>query len=193
MDSARKELKRLENENKAKKSLADLNSTLTSINRMIEEFKNDAREQLLENNEEGFELIANSIFYFQDVKRMITSVKIQYQTYLKTSQVMNSIEGLRPVLKRTAKEMEKLPSFARNRKDFRKFQRGLLKGQLNMQAMSSMISTINPAASTTRSSSDLSALKESLLVGTNLDLGTSTATAPVTKTENDDFFDAINK
>lgn len=193
MDSARKELKRLENENKAKKSLADLNSTLTSINRMIEEFKNDAREQLLENNEEGFELIANSIFYFQDVKRMITSVKIQYQTYLKTSQVMNSIEGLRPVLKRTAKEMEKLPSFARNRKDFRKFQKGLLKGQLNMQAMSSMISTINPAASTTRSSSDLSALKESLLVGTNLDLGTSTATAPVTKTENDDFFDAINK
>lgn len=193
MDSARKELKRLENENKAKKSLADLNSTLTSINRMIEEFKNDAREQLLENNEEGFELIANSIFYFQDVKRMITSVKIQYQTYLKTSQVMNSIEGLRPVLKRTAKEMEKLPSFARNRKDFRKFQRGLLKGQLNMQAMSSMISTINPAASTTRSSSDLSALKESLLVGTNLDLGTSTSTAPVTKTENDDFFDAINK
>ena len=89
--------------------------------------------------------------------------------------------------------MEKLPSFARNRKDFRKFQKGLLKGQLNMQAMSSMISTINPAASTTRSSSDLSALKESLLVGTNLDLGTSTSTAPVTKTENDDFFDAINK
>ena len=193
MDSARKELKRLENENKAKKSLADLNSTLTSINRMIEEFKNDAREQLLENNEEGFELIANSIFYFQDVKRMITSVKIQYQTYLKTSQVMNSIEGLRPVLKRTAKEMEKLPSFARNRKDFRKFQKGLLKGQLNMQAMSSMISTINPAASTTRSSSDLSALKESLLVGTNLDLGTSTSTAPLTKTENDYFFDAINQ
>ncbi len=190
MNSTKKELKRLENESKAKRSLADLNSTLNSINKMIDDFKNDAREQLLDNNEEGFELIANSIFYFQDIKKMISSVKIQYQTYLKTSQVMNSIEGIRPVLKQTAKEMEKLPSFAKNRKDFRKFQKGLLKGQLNMQAMSSMVSTINPASSTIRDKSDFSALKESLLTGTNLNINSSTQTST---NANDDFFDAINK
>lgn len=185
----KKELKKIENQQKAQESLNQLNSTLAGLDKMINEFYCDAKEQLMQNNEEGFELIANSIFYFQDFKKMIMEIKVQFQTYLKTAQVMDSIEGLRPVLKQTAKAMDSYPSLKKNSKDFAKFRRSLLKGQLNMKAMSSMMVSINPAASSVRTKDDFASLKERLLV----DSPKTSAFAKDVIDDNADFFAEINK
>lgn len=189
----KKEMKKMESQQKAQDSLNQLSSAITGIDKMIDNFYLDAKEQLLQNNEEGFALIANSIFYFQDFRKMLLSIKVQFQTYLKTAQVMDTIEGLRPVLKQTAKTMDSYPSLNKNSKDFIKFKKSLIKGQLNMKAMSSMMVSINPAASTVHSQSDFSSLKERLLLDApKLDINTKTDTN-TSLNDNSDFFSEINK
>lgn len=188
----KKELKKMQNQQKAQESLNQLSSTIAGLDKMIDEFYLDAKEQLLQNNEEGFELIANSIFYFQDFRKMILSIKVQFQTYLKTAQVMDSIEGLRPVLKQTAKAMDSYPSLSKNSKDFAKFKKSLLKGQLNMKAMSSMMTTINPAAASTHTKDDFASLKERLLMDVpNKNIIPNQETSALK--DNSDFFQEINK
>ncbi len=189
MNNIKKEMRRIENQQNANRSLAELNNTVKSIDALINDFYKDAKNELLNNNEEGFELIANSIFYFQDIRKMVETIRIQYQTYVKTATLMESVEGIRPILKNTAKTMNSMPSFAKNSKDFAKFRKSLLKGQLNMQAISSMMGSVNPAISTTKSKEDFAALRQRLMTDTDSNINVQN-----TKLENnDDFFDAINK
>lgn len=194
MNSTRKEMKKMEQQQQANEQLAQLSNSLKSIDKMVDEFYADARERLMANDEAGFELIANSIFYFQDVQSVLQSVKVQFQTYIRTAQFMDTVEGIRPVLKQAAQMMNASPSFAKNSKDFAKFKKGLMKGQLNMKAMTSMMSGINPALSTSRSKEEFSALKERLLIGSsnsNLSVNTNTSTQSKVSS-NEDFFSAIN-
>lgn len=189
MASYRKELKRMENRNKANEQLNELTSALKSVDKVIDDLMKDASEQLENNNDSGFELIANSVFYFQDVRNVIQSVKTQFQTYIKTAEVMDTIEGIRPVLKNIANNMNSYPSMNKNNKDFMKFKKSLLRGQLNMKAMTSMMTSINPAVSTTRSKEELDSLKERILVSKGI---TSEVNSKTKISENDDFFNAIN-
>ena len=71
MASYRQELKRIENRNKANEQLGELINALKNVDKSIEDLKRDAEEQLLNDNEAGFELVASSIFYFQDVRNVI--------------------------------------------------------------------------------------------------------------------------
>lgn len=190
MASYRKELKRMENRNKANEQLNELTSALKSVDKVIEDLINDASDQLINNNDSGFELIANSVFYFQDVRNVIQSVKTQFQTYIKTAEVMDTIEGIRPVLKNIANNMNSYPSMNKNNKDFMKFKKSLLRGQLNMKAMTSMMTSINPAVSTTRSKEELDSLKERILVSKGMAPEVNTSKTKIS--ENDDFFNAIN-
>ena len=136
---------------------------------MIDEFYADAKERLMDNNEAGFELIANSVFYFQDIKKVVQTLRVQFQTYVKTAQFMDTIDGIRPMLRRAADMMN---------------------------AMSSMMTSINPATIATRSKLEFDALREHLLMGKgNTSAGLNTATAGVTRSQgaaNEDFFSAIN-
>lgn len=195
MFEVKKEMKRMQAQQEAQEQLNQLMSTEKSIDKMINEFFNDAKERLMDNDESGFELIANSIFYFQDIKKIVQTIRVQFQTYTKTAQFMNTIEGLRPVLRKTADMMNKMPSMSQNNKDLMKFKKGLMKGQLNMKAMSSMMTSVNPATATTRSKEEFDALKERLL----MPAGGATVTATATATQaggvtagNEDFFAAIN-
>lgn len=185
-----KELKRLENANKANEQLVQLGNALKTIDKIILELYSDAKEQLLLNDEAGFELIANSIFYFQDIRKVVQTIKTQFQAYVKTAEFMNTIESIRPILKQIANNMNSYPSINKNNKDFSKFKKSLLKGQLNMKAVSSMMSSINPAVQNVRSKEELDALKERLLVGSN-DSATDVKSSKIS--ENSDFFDLINK
>lgn len=189
MFETRKELKRMETTNKANEQLAQLSDALKTIDKMIDEFYTDAKNYLLMNDESGFELIANSIFYFQDIRKIIQTIKVQFQAYTKTAEFMNTIEGIRPVLKQIAKNMNSFPSISKNNKDFAKFKKSLLRGQLNMKAMSSMMKSINPAVQNVRSKDELDALKERLLVDQNSNININTGKI----SENQDFFDKINK
>lgn len=195
MFEVKKEMKRMEAQQAAQEQLNELMSTEKSIDKMITEFFNDAKERLMDNDEAGFELIANSIFYFQDIKKIVQTIRVQFQTYTKTAQFMNTIEGLRPVLRKTADMMNKMPSMNQNNKDLMKFKKGLMKGQLNMKAMSSMMTSVNPATASSRSKEEFDALKERLL----MPAGGATVTATSTATQsgsvtagNEDFFAAIN-
>lgn len=194
-------MKKLENQQKAQEQLNTLAATLKSIEKMIDEFAEDARNCLINNDQAGYELIANSIYYFMDIQKVVQTVKVQFQTYIKTAQFMDTIEGLRPVLKNTAQLMNSMPSLEKNNRDFMKFRKSLMRGQLNMKAMTSMMTNINPAAQTTRSREELDALKERLLLGANrpltgLNVDTAAATATSENTSriaaNEDFFSAIN-
>ena len=156
---------------------------------MIDGLYADAKNYLLMNDESGFELIANSIFYFQDIRKIIQTIKVQFQAYIKTAEFMNTVEGIRPVLKQIAKNMNSMPSISQNNKDFAKFKKSLMRGQLNMKAMSAMMKTINPAVQNVRSKEELDALKERLLVDQNSNINISTGKI----SENQDFFDRINK
>lgn len=201
MFNINKEMKKLENQQKAQEQLNTLAATLKSIEKMIDEFAEDARNCLINNDQAGYELIANSIYYFMDIQKVVQTVKVQFQTYIKTAQFMDTIEGLRPVLKNTAQLMNSMPSLEKNNRDFMKFRKSLMRGQLNMKAMTSMMTNINPAAQTTRSREELDALKERLLLGANrpltgLNVDTAAATATAENTSriaaNEDFFSAIN-
>ena len=201
MFNINKEMKKLENQQKAQEQLNTLSATLKSIEKMIDEFAADARNCLINNDQAGYELIANSIYYFMDIQKVVQTVKVQFQTYIKTAQFMDTIEGLRPVLKNTAQLMNSMPSLEKNNRDFMKFRKSLMRGQLNMKAMTSMMTNINPAAQTTRSREELDALKERLLLGANrpltglnVDVAANTATSENTSriAANEDFFSAIN-
>lgn len=201
MFNINKEMKKLENQQKAQEQLNTLSATLKSIEKMIDEFAEDARNCLINNDQAGYELIANSIYYFMDIQKVVQTVKVQFQTYIKTAQFMDTIEGLRPVLKNTAQLMNSMPSLEKNNRDFMKFRKSLMRGQLNMKAMTSMMTNINPAAQTTRSREELDALKERLLLGANrpltglnVDVAANTATSENTSriAANEDFFSAIN-
>ena len=201
MFNINKEMKKLENQQKAQEQLNTLAATLKSIEKMIDEFAEDARNCLINNDQAGYELIANSIYYFMDIQKVVQTVKVQFQTYIKTAQFMDTIEGLRPVLKTTAQLMNSMPSLEMNNRDFMKFRKSLMRGQLNMKAMTSMMTNINPAAQTTRSREELDALKERLLLGANrpltglnVDVAANTATSENTSriAANEDFFSAIN-
>ena len=194
-------MKKLENQQKAQEQLNTLSATLKSIEKMIDEFAEDARNCIINNDQAGYELIANSIYYFMDIQKVVQTVKVQFQTYIKTAQFMDTIEGLRPVLKNTAQLMNSMPSLEKNNRDFMKFRKSLMRGQLNMKAMTSMMTNINPAAQTTRSREELDALKERLLLGANrpltglnVDVAANTATSENTSriAANEDFFSAIN-
>lgn len=189
MFETRKELKRMETANKANEQLVQLGNALKSIDKMIEELYADAKAQLLLNDEAGFELMANSIFYFQDIRKIIQTIKTQFQAYTKTAEFMNTIEGIRPILRQIANNMNAYPSISKNNKDFAKFKKSLLRGQLNMKAMGSMMTSLNPAVQNVRSKDELDALKERLLVGTNSNINVDTGKI----SDNQDFFDKINK
>lgn len=194
MFSVRKEMKKMQAQQEAQEQLNELLNTERSIDKMIEEFFNDARERLMDNDESGFELIANSIFYFQDIKKVVQTIRVQFQTYIKTAQFMDTIEGIRPVLRKAADMMNSMPSMNKNNKDFMKFKKGLMKGQLNMKAMSSMMTSVNPATTTSRSKEEFEALKERLLMPAGGRMA-SQASAPAqaeTTSQNEDFFAAIN-
>ena len=201
MFNINKEMKKLENQQKAQEQLNTLAATLKSIEKMIDEFAEDARNCLINNDQAGYELIANSIYYFMDIQKVVQTVKVQFQTYIKTAQFMDTIEGLRPVLKNTAQLMNSMPSLEKNNRDFMKFRKSLMRGQLNMRAMTSMMTNINPATQTSRSREELDALKERLLLGANrpltglnVDVAANTATSENTSriAANEDFFSAIN-
>lgn len=196
MFNAKKEMKKMQAQIDAQNQLNELLSTEKEIDKMVAEFYNDAKERLLDNDETGFELIANSIFYFQDIKKVIQTIRVQFQTYTKTAKFMETVDGIRPVLRKAADMMNSMPSMSKNNKDFIKFRKGLMKGQLNMKAMSSMMSSVNPATTSTRSKEEFEALKERLLIPAG-----GSAAAPVTNTagqpagvtdKNEDFFAAIN-
>jgi len=199
--NARKEMKRMEQQQAAQEKLNELLQTEKAIDKMISEFVADARERLLDNDEAGFELIANSIFYFQDIKKVVQTIRVQFQTYIKTAQFIDTVDSIRPVLRQAADMMAKMPSMSRNNRDFVKFRKGLLKGQINMKAMASMMTAVNPAGATTRSKDEFDALRERVLIGVPGRQAPQTQTAPQAQAvtasapsggANDDFFAAIN-
>ncbi len=191
MFDVNKEMKKMQAQQEAQEQLTALISTEKGIDKMIDEFSNDAKERLLDNDEAGYELLANTIFYFMDIKKVIQTIRVQYQTYVKTAQFMDTINGIRPILRKAADMMSAMPSMSRNSKDLMKFKKGLMKGQLNMKAMSSMMTSVNPATATTRSREELDSLKERLLLTTNG--GAAKNVQPASQTEaNEDFFAAIN-
>lgn len=191
MFDVKKEMKKMEAQQEAQNQLNELISTEKSIDKMIDGFYTDARERLLENDETGFELIANSIFYFQDIKKIVQTIRVQFQTYVKTAQFIDTIGGIRPVLRKAAEIMDSMPSISRNNKDMMKFKKGLMKGQLNIKSLSSMMNAVNPATASTRSKEEMDALKERLLV----DIGANNAQRNSQKKsgDNEDFFAAINQ
>jgi hypothetical protein len=196
MASIRQEMKKMQAQQEAQEQLNELLATEKSIDKMIDEFFSDAKDRLMDNDEAGFELIANSVFYFQDIKKVVQTIRVQFQTYVKTAQFMDTIDGIRPVLRKAADMMNSMPSMNKNNKDFMKLKKGLMKGQLNMKAMSSMMTSINPATVTSRSKSEFDALKDHLLMGSNKAAAGMTATAAQPQASvtaaNEDFFAAIN-
>lgn len=192
MFEVKKEMKKLQAQQEAQEQLNQLISTEKSIDKMVDEFFKDAKDRLLDNDEAGFELIANSIFYFQDIKKIVQTIRVQFQTYTKTAQFMETVNGLRPVLRKTADMMNNMPSMSRNNKDLLKFKKGLMKGQLNMKAMSSMMTSVNPATATTRSKEEFDTLKERLLMTEGKPITQGVEVTQEKADPNDDFFAVIN-
>lgn len=186
------EMKKMQAQQETREQLNELVSTEKNIDKMIAEFYDDARERLMENDEAGFELIASSIFYFQDIRKVIQTIRVQFQTYIKTAQFIGTIEGIRPVLRKAADMMNAMPNMNRNNKDLLRFKRGLMKGQLNMKAMSGMMTSVNPALSTERPKEEFDALKERLLLPNAKAPMQTSATPQAAENKNDDFFAVIN-
>ncbi|MBQ8142931.1 MAG: hypothetical protein IJ194_07245 [Bacilli bacterium] len=160
----------------------------------IGQCKTKAKDALLKHNDvEGFKMFAKSMKYYQGLRFNITKIRNQFENFWIQAEIASTFIGLKGVLKKTANMMDSMPSLKRNSKDFLKFKRSLLKGQISMDSINNMMADLDPSTDTSMSEEEFDSLKKEFLLSSNMATGSNTLNANDTNTvsANDDFFAEI--
>ncbi len=164
----------------------------------IKQCRNKAKDALLKQNDvEGFKMFAKSMKYYQGLKNNIAKVRNQFENFWIQAEIASTFIGLKGVLKKTADMMDSMPSLKKNTKDFNKFRRALLKGQISMDSINNMMENLDPSGDTMMSDEELDSLKKEFLLSENVATGSNTLQQgnvlvdANTTTSNDDFFAEI--
>lgn len=178
-----------EQQQQTEEQISQLIEMENEITDTIEEFKKDAEESLMNDDNDSFEMIAETILYFQDFGTMVKNIRVQFQTTTKTASAMKKLDNIRPILRKTADMLNSLPNINQNNKDFVALQNALNRGKFSTTQLKKMMASASPATQSKNRKADVEAIRESLLMS-NPSIGIKQASN--TSDVNKSFFDTIN-
>ena len=168
MNEIKRKMKMAEDKRQAKEIIANFDKICISLENGIAKCREKAREALVNRNDmASFKLFARSMKYYQNMKTNMEAIKCQFENYLIQVEVANTFVGLKDVLGRTARMMDSMPSLKRNNRDFMKFKKSIMKGQLSMDSINSMMGDLDPSTEAELSPDELEAIRQEVLVGTS--------------------------
>ena len=200
MNEIKRRMKMMEEKQQAKDIIKQFDSVILNLDNGITKCREKAKEALVQRNDmNGFRMFARSMKYYQNMKNNIEQIKCQFENYLIQVEVANTFVGLKDVLGKTAKMMDGMPSLKQNNKDFMKFKKSIMKGQLSMDSINNMMSNLDPSADNELSNDELNSLKDEILLSTGA--ATTQIQAPIMNTDKgtdsasqtgSDFFAELN-
>ena len=120
----------------------------------------------------------------------------KFENYLIQVEVASTFVGLKSVLASTAKMMDSMPSLKKNNKDFMKFKKSIMKGQLSMESINDMMGNLDPSLDSEMTEDELNSLKDEILMtsgAANVSINTKEDTDTNKNSQtNDDFFSELN-
>ena len=165
MNEIKRRMKMMEEKQQAKDIIKQFDSVILNLDNGISKCREKAKEALVQRNDmNGFRMFARSMKYYQSMKNNIEQIKCQFENYLIQVEVANTFVGLKDVLGKTAKMMDSMPSLKQNNKDFMKFKKSIMKGQLSMDSINNMMSNLDPSMDSEMSNDELNSLKDEILL-----------------------------
>ena len=165
MNDIKRRMKMMEEKQQAKDIIKQFDSVIVNLDNGIAKCREKAKEALVKRNDmAGFKMFGRSMKYYQNMKNSIEAIKCQFENYLIQVEVANTFVGLKDVLGKTAKMMDSMPSLQKNNRDFMKFKKSIMKGQLSMDSINSMMSTLDPSADSELTPAELDSLKDEILM-----------------------------
>ena len=165
MNDIKRRMKMMEEKQQAKDIIKQFDSVIVNLDNGIAKCREKAKEALVKRNDmNGFRMFGRSLKYYQNMKNSIEAIKCQFENYLIQVEVANTFVGLKDVLGKTAKMMDSMPSLQKNNRDFMKFKKSIMKGQLSMDSINSMMSNLDPSADSELSPDELESLKDEILM-----------------------------
>ena len=168
MNEIKRRMKMMEEKAQAKEIIKQFDSVITNLDNGIAKCREKAKDALVNRNDmNSFRMFGRSMKYYNNMKTSIEIVKSQFENYLIQVEVANTFVGLKDVLGRTARMMDSMPSLKRNNRDFMKFKKSIMKGQLSMDSINSMMGDLDPSTEAELSPDELEAIRQEVLVGTS--------------------------
>ena len=165
MNDIKRRMKMMEEKQQAKDIIKQFDSVIINLDNGIAKCREKAKEALVKRNDmAGFKMFGRSMKYYQNMKNSIEAIKCQFENYLIQVEVANTFVGLKDVLGKTAKMMDSMPSLQKNNRDFMKFKKSIMKGQLSMDSINSMMSNLDPSADSELTPAELDSLKDEILM-----------------------------
>lgn len=197
MNEIKRRMKMAEDKQRANEIIKQFDQVIIKLDNGTSKCREKAKEALVKRNDmNSFRLFARSMKYYQGMKTNIESIKCQFENYLIQVDVASTFVGLKDVLSRTAKMMDSMPSLKRNNKDFMKFKRSLMKGQLSMDSINSMMSNMDPSMDSEMTEEEINSLKDEILMTSGAaDVNVKTSSNSQTETNansNSDFFSDLD-
>ncbi|MCR5491305.1 MAG: hypothetical protein K6F32_04160 [Bacilli bacterium] len=196
MNELKRKMKMMEEKQEAKEIIKQFDSVIVKLDNGIAQCREKAKEALLKRNDmNSFKMFGRSMKYYTNMKNSIETIKCQFENYLIQVEVANTFVGLKGVLGKTAKMMDSMPSLRQNSRDFMKFKKSIMKGQLSMDSINSMMANIDPSADSEMSVDEINALKDEIMMSSGasqVQVG-NTDTNKGTSTESQgDFFQELD-
>ena len=194
MNDIKRRMKMMEEKQQAKDIIKQFDSVIVNLDNGIAKCREKAKEALVKRNDmAGFKMFGRSMKYYQNMKNSIEAIKCQFENYLIQVEVANTFVGLKDVLGKTAKMMDSMPSLQKNNRDFMKFKKSIMKGQLSMDSINSMMSNLDPSADSELPPAELDSLKDEILMTSGASQTTIGATeGDKTSQSSGDFFSALD-
>lgn len=195
----KRRMKMMEEKQAAKDMIKQFDSIIVNLDNGINKCREKAKEALINRNDmNAFRMFGRSMKYYTNMKNSIESIKCQFENYLIQVEVANTFVGLKDVLSKTAKMMDSMPSLQKNNKDFMKFKKSLMKGQLSMDSINSMMSNLDPSSDAEMTNDEIESLKEEILLTSGAASSkvaapqTQQSTASNSSTVDSGFFDELD-
>lgn len=194
MNEMKRRMKQMEVKQQGKEVVKQFDGIIGNLDRGIAQCREKAKEALLRNDMESFKLFGRSIKYYNSMKTAISQVKAQFENFLIQAEVANTFVSLKGVLGKTAKLMDSMPSLKKNNRDFMKFRKSVMKGQLSMESINSMMANLDPSTDSELTPDEIATLKDDILMTTGA--ATTKISAPEekkgTEGKSDDFFSELD-
>ena len=194
MNEIKRRLKMAEDKQRANEIIKQFDQVITKLDSGTAKCREKAKEALIKRNDmNSFKLFARSMKYYQGMKSNLENIKCKFENYLIQVEVASTFVGLKDVLSKTAKMMDSMPSLKKNNKDFMKFKKSLMKGQLSMDSINSMMSNMDPSVDSEMTEDEINALKDEILMTSGAaNVNVSTSTNNNTESNNSDFFSELD-
>ena len=200
MNEIKRKMKMMEEKAEAKEVIKQFDSVITKLDNGIAQCREKAKEALIKRNDmNAFKMFGRSMKYYSNMKNSIETIKCQFENYLIQVEVAGTFVDLKGVLGKTAKMMNSMPSLQKNSRDFMKFKKSIMKGQISMDSINSMMANMDPSADSEMTQDEINALKDEIMMSTgagkvtvdNTDTNTSTETKQAAAPQGD-FFEELD-